>query len=54
MGEQLGLRVNMVVEFIIELPETGLAESKTFILDANITRVSDIERIKVEFSDIYD
>ncbi len=41
-------------EFIIELPETGLSESETIILDANIVRESNIERIKIEFSDIYD
>lgn len=41
-------------EFIIELPEAGLAESETIILDANIARESNIERINMEFSDIYD
>ncbi|MBU3181729.1 PAS domain-containing sensor histidine kinase [Clostridium psychrophilum] len=41
-------------EFIIELPETGLPESETITLDDNIARVSDVERIKMEFSDIYD
>ena len=41
-------------EFIIELPEMGLPESETIILDANIARVSNIEMIKMEFSDIYD
>ncbi|HEY8803883.1 MAG TPA: ATP-binding protein, partial [Clostridium sp.] len=41
-------------EFIIELPETGLPESETIIFDANIARGSNIERIKIEFSDIYD
>ncbi|MCB2296035.1 PAS domain S-box protein [Clostridium algoriphilum] len=41
-------------DFIIELPEKGLPESGTIISDANIARGSNIERIKIEFSDIYD
>ncbi|MPQ29950.1 PAS domain S-box protein [Clostridium estertheticum] len=41
-------------EFIIDLPETGLPENQPFILDANIAKISDIERLQIEFSDIYD
>ncbi|MBU3156357.1 PAS domain-containing sensor histidine kinase [Clostridium estertheticum] len=41
-------------EFIIDLPETGLPENKTIISDSNIARVSDLERLQIEFSDIYD
>lgn len=41
-------------EFIIELPDIGLPESETIILDENIVRESNRERINIEFSDIYD
>ncbi|MBX4261631.1 PAS domain S-box protein [Clostridium estertheticum] len=41
-------------EFIIDLPEIGLPENQSFILDSNIAKVSDIEKLQIEFSDIYD
>ncbi|MDR3597300.1 PAS domain-containing sensor histidine kinase [Clostridium sp.] len=41
-------------EFIIELPATILPESENTISDENLAKENNIQRINIEFSDIYD
>lgn len=41
-------------EFIIKLPARVLSEEQTTILEANIARASNEQRVNIEFSDIYD
>ncbi len=41
-------------EFIIELPVKVLPESENVTSDEDLTKESNIQRIKIEFSDIYD
>ncbi|WP_026886094.1 sensor histidine kinase [Clostridium beijerinckii] len=41
-------------EFIIELPFKVLPESENIISDEDLAKESNIQRIKIEFSDIYD
>lgn len=41
-------------EFLIELPAKVLPENENIILDEDLTKESNIQRINIEFSDIYD